>query len=72
MAIVRTIKGRWGGAIQVADDQYRGRSAGEIEALRAETRRAAGGILRRVALEERDTAPRGAGIYREQQQKGRA
>ena len=61
MAIVRTIKDRWGGVIHVADDHYRGRSAGEIEALRAETRRAAGGILRRVALEERDAAPRGAG-----------
>lgn len=45
MAIVQTMAHKWGGTIRVADDAYRGVSAGEIEARRAATRRAAAQII---------------------------
>lgn len=56
MAIVRTIQCRGGGVIHVTDDCYKGKGAAEIEALRAETRRAAGRILRQIAGAEQTAA----------------
>ena len=44
--------GKWGGVIRVADDAYRGHSAGEIEERRAATRRVAGQIAYNIARAE--------------------
>ena len=52
MAIVQTMAHKWGGVIRVADDAYRGASAGEIEARRAATRRAAAQIMLKRARAE--------------------
>ena len=52
MAIIKTMPGKWGGVIRVADDAYRGHSAGEIEERRAATRRVAGQIAYNIARAE--------------------
>lgn len=52
MAIIKTMPGKWGGVIRVADEAYRGHSAGEIEERRAATRRVAGKIAYNIARAE--------------------